>query len=223
MNNPLTIDELVNAFVILGGVATWTEVYNHIETARHHSHEPYKDKMNFVTTLRQLLYRRCPGFAKYNGDPLFHEVGPSRFRLLNFNPLLERRPWPEAGQVEDWEAVVRRSREVSEFNRDQRLVARVKALYDSQCQVCGIRLRLPSGEAYAEAHHVKGLAEGGPDSLENMICTCANCHALLDLKVIELRMELLHARAAGHALNAEHFDLHNTRHRERWNPGGDAA
>jgi hypothetical protein len=219
MNGSLTIGELVDAFVALGGAADWADVQSYIATARQHSTEPYKDKVNFDTTLWQLLYRHCPGFAKFNGNALFQRVGASRYRLLDFNPLLPQQPQSKSSEIDDLEAVVRRSREISEFSRDQRLVTRVKELYDSQCQVCGVRLLLPSGQAYAEAHHIKGLAEGGPDALSNLLCICANCHARLDLKAVELRMDRLHVIADNHGLNEEYFEHHNALWRERWNAG----
>ena len=34
----------------------------------------------------------------------------------------------------------------------------------------------PTGEPFLEVHHVIGLAEGGPDIVENAVALCPNCH-----------------------------------------------
>jgi 5-methylcytosine-specific restriction protein A len=46
------------------------------------------------------------------------------------------------------------------------------------CQKPGPFL-LPNGEKYLEVHHVKRLADGGPDTVENAVAVCPNCHRLL--------------------------------------------
>jgi predicted HNH restriction endonuclease len=33
-----------------------------------------------------------------------------------------------------------------------------------------------NGEPYLEVHHIKGLAEGGPDHPLNVAAVCLNCH-----------------------------------------------
>lgn len=57
----------------------------------------------------------------------------------------------------------------------------VKRLYEFHCQACGIRLETPSG-AYAECCHIRPLGKPhyGPDTLDNVLCLCANCHVLFD-------------------------------------------
>ena len=116
----------------------------------------------------------------------------------------------------DLEVRAQKIRTRNEFQRNPKYVLEVKEMYGSQCQVCGIRLALPGGNFYAEAHHIRGLGEGGPDSVRNMLCVCANCHALLDLKALELDFGSLKALDAEHKLNSEFIKYHNARHRELW-------
>jgi putative restriction endonuclease len=57
----------------------------------------------------------------------------------------------------------------------------VKGLHDFTCQICGTRLVTMAG-AYAEACHIKplGRPHNGPDTPENILCLCPNCHVLFD-------------------------------------------
>jgi len=211
----LTLEELVGAFRALGGEADWCAIRTRLAGGRQHSIKPYKTKDSYEGSLKQLLYERCPGSGKYRGDEKFKKVRDSRYRLLDFNlsstVSSEERP-SEPGDLED---ALRRSREISESKRDATLVAQIKTMYGSQCQLCRKKLRLPSGEFYAEAHHVRGLGDGGPDRLSNMLCVCPDCHALLDLKAVDIPRATLIVNAS-HGLAQEFLDWHNARYKERW-------
>ncbi len=47
-----------------------------------------------------------------------------------------------------------------------------------QCECCGQTgpFITESGFAYLEVHHVRPLADGGPDTIENAAGVCPNCH-----------------------------------------------
>jgi 5-methylcytosine-specific restriction endonuclease McrA len=72
--------------------------------------------------------------------------------------------------------------------RDTALSREVKIAQRFICQLCGNTIQLRDGNFYAEAHHVKplGRPHNGPDTKDNIICVCPNCHVLLDYKVIKL-------------------------------------
>lgn len=61
------------------------------------------------------------------------------------------------------------------------MAASVKRLYNDTCQVCGTRLVNAAG-AYSEGAHIRplGVPHNGPDTLDNILCLCPNCHALFD-------------------------------------------
>ena len=65
--------------------------------------------------------------------------------------------------------------------RDTALSAAIKAAHDYRCQVCDIRLTVPTG-FYAEAAHVQplGSPHDGPDISGNVLCLCPNHHVLFD-------------------------------------------
>ena len=45
------------------------------------------------------------------------------------------------------------------------------------CQLCDEPAPFESnGVPFLEVHHVKWLAEGGPDTVDNVVALCPNCH-----------------------------------------------
>lgn len=57
----------------------------------------------------------------------------------------------------------------------------VKQVHEHRCQVCGIVLETPSGR-YAEGAHIRplGTPHDGPDTPDNILCLCPNCHVIFD-------------------------------------------
>lgn len=64
------------------------------------------------------------------------------------------------------------------YHRDPYLKQMVKRIADGKCQYCGNDAPFvdKQGEPYLEAHHVVRLADGGKDSIDNMVAICPNCH-----------------------------------------------
>lgn len=110
----------------------------------------------------------------------------------------------------------RRSATVSRIVRNYDVAASVKRLYDNTCQVCGTRLLTAAGP-YSEGAHIRplGIPHNGPDSLDNMLCLCPNCHVLFDGHALTIRSDgttVLLGKptgrlklAASHQLNYEHL------------------
>jgi predicted HNH restriction endonuclease len=108
------------------------------------------------------------------------------------------------------EEVTRRQTIVYRIVRDTTLSLQIKTLYNSKCQLCDLIIESPNRERYAEAHHIKPLGKphNGPDSANNIICVCPNCHAKLDYGIIRLGKSkiMLHER---HEINQQFIDYHN--------------
>jgi 5-methylcytosine-specific restriction protein A len=70
---------------------------------------------------------------------------------------------------------------VERFLRDPNVVAWVKAQANGTCEACGSSapFATPAGEPFLEVHHVRPLAQGGPDQVDNAIAVCPNCHRRL--------------------------------------------
>lgn len=65
------------------------------------------------------------------------------------------------------------------FIRNQIVVAERLAMADGRCEKCGSLapfIRKSDGTPYLEVHHIKPLAEGGVDDIDNTIALCPNCH-----------------------------------------------
>lgn len=67
------------------------------------------------------------------------------------------------------------------FERDPSVIAAVRKLANGRCEACGADAPFakPDGEVFLEVHHVRTLAEGGPDFVNNAVAVCPNCHRAL--------------------------------------------
>ena len=65
--------------------------------------------------------------------------------------------------------------------RDTLAAEAVKKAHHYVCQTCSALIERPGG-AYAESAHIRplGRPHNGPDSAENILCLCPNCHVLFD-------------------------------------------
>ncbi len=68
--------------------------------------------------------------------------------------------------------------ETTVYHRDLYLKEAVKRIADGKCQFCGKEAPFTDncGEPYLEEHHVKRLADGGSDTIDNVVAICPNCH-----------------------------------------------
>lgn len=68
--------------------------------------------------------------------------------------------------------------ETKVFYRDPYLKEMVKRIAEGNCQYCGKKAPFKDkyGVPYLEEHHVKSLADGGKDTIENVVAICPNCH-----------------------------------------------
>ena len=74
---------------------------------------------------------------------------------------------------------VKRARGSSErFVRDPNVIAWVLEQAAGSCDACGDKapFQRDDGEPYLEVHHVRPLAEGGPDTVDNAVACCPDCH-----------------------------------------------
>lgn len=65
------------------------------------------------------------------------------------------------------------------FNRDPNIIAYAKGRAGCRCEVPGCEVPVflkPDGEPYVEVHHIHMLAEGGEDTIENVVCLCPSHH-----------------------------------------------
>jgi len=68
------------------------------------------------------------------------------------------------------------------FKRNADVIAEVLLRTNGFCQKCGKEApfkRASDETPYLEVHHIKRLADGGEDTVENAIAVCPNCHRQL--------------------------------------------
>lgn len=72
-------------------------------------------------------------------------------------------------------------RVVLEFARSPAVVAEVQRIAAGRCELCGCAAPFlrADGSPYLEVHHVRMLAEGGADTVDNAVALCPTCHRLL--------------------------------------------
>ena len=91
----------------------------------------------------------------------------------------------------------RTMRTVVEFGRNHRVHAHVLQRAKEHCELCGTPAPFldSKGVPFLEVHHVKRLADGGPDVPRNAVALCPNCHreAHHGIKRNEIRKKLKRA------------------------------
>ena len=127
-------------------------------------------------------------------------------------------PLPASNQEPD-----RVSSYTTRIVRDTLASEAVKEAHQHVCQACSTRIALPGG-AYAQAAYIRplGRPHNGPDTAENILCLCPNCHALFDgwAFAIEDDGNLIGALSGtlneteAHTINREHLCYHRQMYRE---------
>lgn len=70
-----------------------------------------------------------------------------------------------------------RARSGAVYRRDPKVRAKVLEIANGRCECCGNEGFLTeNGERYLETHHVVGVSERGPDTIDNIIAVCPTCH-----------------------------------------------
>lgn len=84
---------------------------------------------------------------------------------------------------------------VERYLRDPEVIAWVLREASENCENCGSAapFKRSNGEPFLEVHHVRPLAEGGPDTTDNTVACCPNCHKRLhfDKEKDGLRLKLI--------------------------------
>jgi hypothetical protein len=192
---PVTLSQVEQAFINLGGEATWAEAFEELHRLRGGDFSYYLNWMNYKTTAFQVVQKHCAEYQKFREPARFEKVGV-RFRLLfatvppttAIPSIVEPPHTPSATDLSDPSKPERVFQDTYRVLRDTKLARSVKDAAGYQCQVCSEVLILKGGLRYAEAHHLQplGSPHDGPDVWENIICVCPNHHALLDYAALEL-------------------------------------
>ncbi|KNZ68292.1 HNH endonuclease [Thermincola ferriacetica] len=136
----------------------------------------YKDE-NPDADMKTRVTQAKSSFEQENN--LLTEEEINQFRILRFKDFASRIEKPK--QI---------ARAINVYYSSAKLKEDIKQHYDYTCQICSTQIKktgwtshLPRIQAFrfldADAHHVKPLSAGGPDSPFNILCLCPNCHRRL--------------------------------------------
>lgn len=99
----------------------------------------------------------------------------------------------------------------------------VITIYDGKCQICSKKYEYINSvgerKVYAEGAHIKAKNPtiGGNDSLNNLMCLCASCHALFDLGALwideevtvrDIYGEVVNQLTVRHDIDESNFEFH---------------
>jgi putative restriction endonuclease len=164
---------------------------------------------------------------RYDGlfriDAFWRDRGKDGFNIFRFrlerlqNGGVEKRSEEPSPGNEG--APTRRESVVSRVIRNTRVGREIKMLYDHRCQVCETQIMTPAGP-YAECCHIRplGTPHDGPDSPENVLCLCPNCHVAFDSFGFTISDDLTTSHrparhltiSPDHRLNIAHLQYHRS-------------
>lgn len=133
--------------------------------------QPMSDE-KFISSLEQLRKNPRSGFEHFKPTADQAELEEQTRQLLAA-PLTQK----PTGQKSPGKIEVT----VELFKRDSRVKAFVLRVADGKCELCGgdAPFKAIDGRPFLEVHHVKSLADGGSDRIQNAVAVCPNCHRSL--------------------------------------------
>ena len=201
------IDDIVSALNNIGGVASLNEIYNEVKKIR-----PAPHPKSFDATIRGAIERNSSDSKAYssNNDLFFsvHGLGAGIWGLRSYLPIT-----PVASDIEPLPTgtidPIRNKQTTYRILRDTDLARKLKLMHKNRCQICSLTLKT-NDSTYSEAHHIipLGAPHNGPDTPENIIIVCPNCHVLLDYFSIELSTDNI-TSITGHTIASKSIQYHN--------------
>jgi len=170
----------------------------------HENPQPDDDMFLIECTLVKRLQKNGHPMITSDFINLMRETGANVSHIMEFAGLIYRTGYRRNSiyhtlddqyiiQDQVIQPVDRNRIEINRIIRDTHLAKKVKRLCQYQCQICGNRLQIGDEEFYSEVHHIRPLGDphNGPDTLENMLCVCPNCHVQLDYGAIPINISRL--------------------------------
>lgn len=196
--------DIVKALQNLGGVASYEDIYSEISKLRNDLPKTWKA---VIRRRVQDLSSDSDGFK--NGQDLFYSVnglGAGMWGLrsqLNYTPKAVDLPLGTEEPEREYTTTYR-------VLRDTNLARKLKLLHNNCCQVCDLKIQLPNGKFYSEAHHIipLGKPHNGPDNPENIIVLCPNHHVMCDYGALELNLNAI-KQVSGHIMSKKSIEYHN--------------
>lgn len=196
------IDDIIKAMKNLNGHGHYSEINLEIEKIRILNGE-------WKAVVRRVIQQHSSDSKSWlEKKDLFYSVdgiGKGVWGLRNYTPF-------DNGFEQHNEIIPNRANyNISRIIRDTTLSRKLKILHDNTCQICNLKLEIGENNSYSEGHHIKPLGNphNGPDSQDNIIILCPNCHVLCDN--FKIRLDKKKLEKSGRNLNNLYIDYHNAR------------
>lgn len=196
--------DIVNALQQLGGVASYDAIYSEVKKLRENLPKTWKD---IIRRRVQDLSSDSNGFK--NGRDLFYSVNGLGAGMWGLRTQLNDTPHAIDLPLGNNEPE-RKYTNTYRVLRDTNLARKLKLLHDNSCQICSLKIQMPNGKFYSEAHHIIPLGKpyDGPDSPENIIVLCPNHHVMFDYGAIRFNSKEVRL-VSGHVISKNSIDYHN--------------
>jgi 5-methylcytosine-specific restriction protein A len=165
-----------------------------VALAGHVNTEVQPDDENRLRKVFVFPLRLVEGIPPRPTDEQVQIIRRERQRLLRRRTMEELR---QMASVNGKEKPGRRCVEGTQYERNEAVVEYVKRAAEGVCGLCLARAPFETADGpYLECHHVRHLAEGGPDTIENAIALCPNCHRKMHVVDARKDRDLLRSRIA---------------------------
>lgn len=189
----LSLDEIAQLVGPLAPSATthqfWANARNHQLSRRKHwfdagfeaFFEPASQSVRFVRSEGR-RFEGAPALVWTEAPTTDPDKLAKSIRALREKLKGHRGPLPPPPGSTD---VRRATGETTRYSRDPNVIAWVIEQADGVCEVCEKPAPFvrADGTAYLEVHHLRPLSEGGPDTTDNAVAACPNCHRALHYSV----------------------------------------
>lgn len=200
-------DDIKQALINLDGFGHYTAIYTEIEKCRNNLSKDWH------AVLRRTIQQHSSDSQSWLGKrDLFYSVdgiGRGVWGLREFFPS-NYTTYKQENILK--EPCNRRQYFVNRVVRDTAISAQLKEYHKNICQICGLRLEIGDKKYYSEGHHIKPLGKphNGPDSANNIIIVCPNCHVLCDN--FQFKLDLISLEAStGRKIEENYINYHNER------------
>lgn len=147
------------------------EKYGQLRTTSQNKHDP-----RVILYLRQVLgiFIPEPDYVIVDEAAYFSDLSDEIKKSQKLSKAKRRERLESANKKPEAIKVIR-----TEFKRNPDVIVEVLERANGTCEACGNPapfLRASDSTPYLEVHHIKSLAKGGEDTVENALGLCPNCH-----------------------------------------------
>ncbi len=195
------LNYIETALINLGGVSTYSQLYDEIELIRSND----ELSTNWKATVRGVIERHSSDSEAYLGKKdIFYSVDGLGQGIWGLRNYVDNQNNDNSGSETS-----RQNTSVNRIIRDTKIIKELKAFHSDTCQLCSLKIKVGENRYYSEGHHIKPLGKphNGKDVKENVIILCPNCHIKFDYGMIDIDNYNLN-KDKFHKVNTEFIDYY---------------